>query len=118
MLLYVEPQLQPTRAPVLDGLTRKMTAAFRAGRPEGRASYGIHVCRCGAESSNRDFILPSGLTTNSLCVHYLAHHRAEVPPSELEKVARLDQGEVRPRKTELSGARWSTGIPRWWEFWR
>lgn len=49
---------------------------------------GFHVCRCGIPSDNAEWILPDGVITNSLLVHYVARHRNEIPVSELAKLER------------------------------
>ena len=46
------------------------------------------------------------LRTNSLAIHYLAHHRDEVPPEELAKVAKLLADEVEPTHDEMSFQPW------------
>ena len=98
MLLYIEPQNQKSDTPVLDELTKKMTAAFRDYKTgsgyqgqfmEDAMTIGEQTCACGAKSTNLDYLLPSGFITNRLCVHYLAWHRSEVPQSGLDKVAAL-----------------------------
>ena len=100
-VLYVEPGRYTSAEPLIDELTRKMTAAFRASESDGACWRGFHVCACGVNSTNHDFILPGGQQTNSLCVHYLAFHRDEVPEAELAKVAALDAGEADPSAEEL-----------------
>lgn len=68
---------------------------------------GIHTCtggKCEARSSNRDVAIRANdddyLYTNTLALHYLACHRAEVPESELKKIEEmlpeLDEGFVMP----------------------
>lgn len=108
-LLFIEPTQQASPVPLIDHLTRKLCAAFRkATNPWTAAGWiggyrGIHECICGALSSNQDYYLPNGALTNSLCVHYLALHRSEVPPDELFRVEALDCGEVEPTDVELEG---------------
>jgi hypothetical protein len=99
--LYIEPREQATSTPLIDALTRKMAAAFRLGVESLYSTKGFHLCRCGAASSNCDYQLPNGEWTNSLCVHYLAHHRSEVPQAQLDKVAALTYGEAEPNENEL-----------------
>ena len=99
-ILYIEPLARTSAEPVIDELTRKMAAAFRVGVP-GPGYRGVHVCACGVMSSNCDYTLPSGEETNSLCVHYLAFHRDEIPTPKLEKVRQLSSGEVKPTEDEL-----------------
>ena len=101
-VLYIRPGTRGTAEPAIDGLTRKMTAAYRASESNGVLWRGFHVCRCGAASTNTDYVLPGGATTNSLCVHYLAFHRDEVPEAELAKVAALTSGEAEPNAEELA----------------
>lgn len=42
-----------------------------------------------------------GFVTNSLCVHYLAFHRDEIPEGELQKILLLPEKEVEPGELEL-----------------
>jgi hypothetical protein len=101
-LLYIEPAQVASAEVVLDHLTRKMTAAFRQAQPK-EFSRGFHECVCGAVSTSCDYRLPNGEMTNSLCVHYLAHHRPEVPPVQLVRVGALASAGVDPRDDELQG---------------
>lgn len=103
-LLFIEPTQAPT-APIVDSITRKLTAAWRQ-RQTGPVRYrGQHSCTgvgCTATSDNADHRVVVELDTNSLCIHYVAMHRSEVPASELEKIAAL-QGEQEPTDAELRG---------------
>ncbi len=99
-LLFIEPSAKTSGSPVIDRVTKKMTAAFRLAT-RGPGYRGFHVCSCGATSSNCNYFLPGGETTNSLCVHYLAYHRDEVPPEQVERVMRLGAGEANPTAKEL-----------------
>ncbi|MFA5358564.1 MAG: hypothetical protein WC310_01925 [Patescibacteria group bacterium] len=99
-ILYIEPSAKTSSEPVIDRYTRKMVAALRQGK-EGLGYRGIHICKCGARSTNCDYTLPNGEQTNFLAVHYLAYHRDEVPQSELVKVDSLDCGEADPTPEEL-----------------
>ena len=101
-VLYLRPGPNTSAEPVIDDLTRKMTAAFRAAESTGVRWRGFHVCRCGVNSDNTDYILPGGQQTNSLCIHYLAFHRDEVPPEELAEVAALEAGDAEPSAEELA----------------
>ena len=102
-LLYIEPRHPAAAEALVDHLTRKMSAAFRQGGPVPGAWGGVHECVCGALSTNRDYRLPSRDLTNSLCVHYLAHHRSEVPPEQLARVNEFTFGEAEPNEQELQG---------------
>jgi hypothetical protein len=101
-VLYIKPGRSTSAEPVIDELTRKMAAAYRAAESSGVLWRGFHVCACGVNSSNTDYVLPGGQQTNSLCVHYLAFHRDEVPAGELAKVAALEAGEAEPNTEELA----------------
>ena len=72
-LLFIEPIHSASSTPIVDHITRRMAAAFRAARPDTEGFYlGLHKCVCGAYSTNFNYYLPSGHLTNSLCVHYVA----------------------------------------------
>lgn len=100
-LLYIEPATKAEDTPVIDELTRKMTAAFRSAEPFPYGFAGVHDCICGALSCAHDYVLPNGLITNSLCIHYLAFHRGAIPLEEIRKVQDLDSGEEEPSIQEL-----------------
>ncbi len=105
-LLFIEPKHPASPTPVIDGLTRRMCAALRTAKPGDylfSASCGIHRCVCGAVSTNCNYTLENGEVTNSLCVHYVAFHRNEVPAEQLARVAALPFGEVDPNDDELQG---------------
>ncbi|HXH27130.1 MAG TPA: hypothetical protein VNG90_04485, partial [Candidatus Acidoferrum sp.] len=81
-LLMIEPQT-PATVPLVDSLTRAMTAAYRAAT-HTHTTLGIHVCKCGAPADAGDYQIGDTIITHSLCVHYLACHRSEVPEDQLE----------------------------------
>jgi hypothetical protein len=99
-ILYIEPTGPTLPEPLIDELTRKMTATYRKSM-KGAAYRGRHTCACGAQSDNSEHRLPTGTETNSLCIHYLAFHREEIPESQLEKVRALSDGEQDPNDEEL-----------------
>ena len=118
-LLYIEPRLPPRPTPLVDELTCRMVWSLRAATDTGTLSgttfrkgdayRGWHTCSCGAGSSNVDYLLPSGEVTNSLCIHYLAYHRHEIPPEQLARVAALPVvGTELPTEEELVGVRMKT----------
>ena len=102
-ILMIEPSVKTTAAPLIDELTRKMTAAWRR-RCDSEHSYrGVHFCACGAMSDNKDhWVSGGGLLTNSLCIHYLAFHRDDISREELDKVRALPYGEEEPSEKELA----------------
>ena len=60
------------------------------------------MCVCGATSGSHDVVLPKHIT-NTLCLHYVAHHRGEVPLDQLREVAELGLGEAEPTRAECAG---------------
>jgi hypothetical protein len=102
-MLYVVPKGLPSEEPIIDNLTMKMVASRRRATHASGQFLGFHTCVCGAQSENTDLILPNGLRTNHLCVHYLAYHRAEIEPDELSEVAALSDGSEYPNSYELHG---------------
>ncbi len=99
IILYIEPY-DKSDDPVVDSLTIKMFNALKAHTATGYVNHNgqftpnIHTCRCGKNSKSYDYQLKSGQATNSLCVHYLAYHRKDVPENELSKVSLLNSSEV------------------------
>ena len=114
-LLYIVPREFATKEPLIDDVTLKMMRLWRSQRKDQTAGdwRGFHGCVCGAYSSSRDHVIRPDertiLITNSLCVHYLAHHRDEVPRMELAKILCLPDvphtGDEKPTLDELQGWR-------------
>ena len=102
-LLFIEPERPASPSPMIDHITRRMCAAFRKAEESDYAYAGTHICICGAESSDVDYHMPNGMMTNALCVHYVAHHRDEVPQRHLSIIEELACGEVLPNSQELQG---------------
>lgn len=103
-IMMIEPTGERTSEPVLDDVTRKMAGALATARHSNLAFRGVHVCACGALSDNREWFVVSAdgeRKTNSLAVHYLAYHRAEVPSVEIDKVRALSVDERHPTKEQL-----------------
>src|SRR5215207_3884476 len=101
-LLFIEPEQPASPAPVLDPATRRMCGAFRKAIRSDYSYRGFHTCFCGARSDSYDWTLPNGQLTNSLCVHYVSHHRPDVPAEQrlwIESFA----GEAHPGESELQG---------------
>jgi len=104
-VLYIEPRLDEKLAePVDDDLTVKLQAAFEraiagsanyseVGAPAqfhpGSGWMGWHTTDSGVESTCRDYLLPNGLITNSLCVHYVRWYRNSIPACDMEKLRTL-----------------------------
>lgn len=99
----VQPSSNVSAKPLIDDLTRKMTAAWRKRRESDSGYRGVHWCQCGTTSDNRDHYIGGGegTLTNSLCIHYLAFHRNDLPKEELDKVRVLEFGEEEPTEDEL-----------------
>jgi hypothetical protein len=102
-LLFIEPGQHASPTPVIDDITRKMCAAFRRAKRSDYAYGGVHECLCGALSTACDYRLPNGDVTNSLCVHYAAHHRPEVPPGQLARIRAFPFRGDEPNERELQG---------------
>jgi hypothetical protein len=113
-LLYVNPKNLATKEPLIDAVTLKMMRLWRTRRDnvEDAGSWrGFHTCVCRAMSSSTDHVIRPNertlLVTNALCVHYLAHHRDEVPREVLTEILLLPdvphEGEDRPTEKELRG---------------
>jgi len=84
-LMMIEPQ--GNCEPAIDDEITDMAIAVHKSVVFGdRVTKGFHVCKCGAVSDNQIWTLPSGRVTNSLMVHYIKHHRSEVPESEIMKL--------------------------------
>lgn len=101
-LLFFEPSSVVSEQPVIDALTRKLTAAWRTRRRV--VSYnGLHQCACGILSDDSDWAVGTEpqWSTNALCLHYLAYHRCEVPAQELAKVDALPESDAEPTEQEL-----------------
>src|SRR5688572_25369727 len=88
-ILFIQPRLLPADEPLIDELTMRMTSALRRARVSRHWLGRRHVCMCGAVGDSTDRALPSGAATSTLCVHYLAYHRAEVPVVDLNAVLEL-----------------------------
>jgi hypothetical protein len=98
VLLFIHPSQQASERPVIDVITLKvayqLTNHTHTGVVEDNGEFevnqrtkGWHECTgCGEKSLNYDFMLPCGLATNSLAVHYIAYHRQEVPQREINKI--------------------------------
>lgn len=100
--LYVNVKHPPSNWPTVDMLTLKITRAFRSADKSPLAFSGIHTCLCGAKSESADYILPNRKFTNSLCIHYMAFHRSEIPWQEMGEVLKLENGDSLPTRAELA----------------
>lgn len=104
-LLYIEPKAsERSENPIEDEKTKILNKIFIAAK-EGTARYsdiscqgaflegsgyrGSHLTEYGETSTNKDYLLPNGMITNSLCVTYLKWYRNAIPESEMEKVDSL-----------------------------
>ena len=104
-ILYIHPKNTPSEEPVEDELTELVRDNFEAavaiGCCGGNDSFitgtsfmGVHQCTgltCDAYSESCDYLLPYGIITNSLCVHYIQYHRDEIPENELQKIRQLSR---------------------------
>ena len=113
-LLYIEPRGTRSVSPVMDELTMLMAAALRQGETgtgfgddfkPGDSYPHVHICKCGAQSTNTGHRLPDGRITHSLATHYLTWHRSEVSTEQLAQVRALQTvvAPVYPTFDEMNG---------------
>lgn len=84
-LLMIEPQSTMPVEPINDRLTEIAEEVFETVT-RGNQYRGSHECICGERSGSWDLILPNGVITNSLMVHYIRDHHHEVPETETHKL--------------------------------
>jgi hypothetical protein len=87
MLLFINPKREPRRFRRFVYFTVKLALNMR-NATNYRSYRGWHECSgkdCGLRSSTSDLLLPNGMITNTLALHYLEYHRSEMPWSELYK---------------------------------
>lgn len=103
-LLFIQPKNSCSQ-PIDDSLTKVMQKILSAAKrgtsnysdlnddgqhfKEGGGWKGWHTCICGEASDNADYLLPNGMITNSLCIHYLKYHRRQIPKTQLIKLQQL-----------------------------
>jgi hypothetical protein len=106
--VYFEPKVWPVAAdvPLIDDLTRKVAFLFRQCSIGTSVYRGWHTCVCSAKSDNKDYFLPDGRLTHSLCVHYVACHRDEMSREILADIvaSTLGMPPVEPTPKELKGS--------------
>lgn len=107
-ILYIKPDNHYSPEPIIDEITKKMTCLWRKKEDSKMSFFGFHTCSCGARSTAMDYLLPAPkesnyLLTNSLCLHYLAFHRDQIPIKEMNKVHEiiLEADEEIPTREEL-----------------
>lgn len=109
-LLYIEPKKEDkSENPTVDDITKKVELLLSQSKKgaarysnlesegefeEGNAWRGIHGTECGERSDNKDYLLPNGMITNSLCVFYLKYYRSSIPETEMLKVKQLCEWEA------------------------
>jgi hypothetical protein len=103
ILLYIEPKSAPSAIPMTDELTLKLSYQMMNSKQTGVVNakgtfipgiktMGVHKCTsktCNNESLSYDILLPCGLATNTLALHYLMYHRNEVSPGDLKKISEM-----------------------------
>lgn len=58
---------------------------------EGNKHRGTHKCADGMESTQQDYLLPTGLITNSLCMYYLMFYRMAISKNDWDKITELQR---------------------------
>ncbi|GEM_PF-5825461 len=101
--------------PVIDELTRKMTAAWRKGSQQnGQGSCTLMTCSCKVAVPWAMFLIGehAEFYTSALCIHSIAYHRDEISQKDLEKVRNFPFEGEDPREGELKkpdGGPWALG---------
>jgi len=89
-LLFIEPKLTASTKPINDDLSKRLAEYLKNKRPGDAVYAGYHRCVCGVQSTNRNYFVKIGgkeYKTNSLALHYIQHHRNEVPQTEIGKIS-------------------------------
>ncbi len=89
MMIEPDREGKPTVNPIEDKLTRRVDFIFSKCKPSNYCYKGFHMTGCGKSSDNRDWVLPNGMITNSLCTYYIRHYREFIPESEIGKINRV-----------------------------
>ncbi len=102
LLMSIVPMQRASDEPVIDEVTKKMTAARRRGVLIVE-TMGFCRCVCGAQTSSNTYGLgnKSEIPFNGLLIHQLAWHRHEIPANVLEFIRSLEFGEMEPEPNEL-----------------
>ena len=104
-MLYIHPLKKGTEEPILDELTMRILNGVRNKTGKGVlhedgsfshdvSTKGFHHCTgCGGNihSASQDIVLPNGLITNTLAVHYVAKHRSELSSEDITKINTLTE---------------------------
>jgi len=98
-LLFIEPQ-EIGHTVIIDTLTRKMTALYKAGLDKDHF-FGWHQEICGYNSSCSNRSIKDEYITNSLCIHYMACHRPDIPYEQLKIIYELTDKEITPHWNDL-----------------
>jgi len=108
-LLWIEPRYPAAARPLIDDIARRMTGAMLASTSYN-LTRGAHQCTgCGSGMSSSSYRLVGNfglgaLYTHALAVHYLAYHRDECPPEQLELIADMGWAEAEPSADALAGS--------------
>lgn len=99
-LLFIEPKLR-AHEPIIDELTLKMSYAYVNSTTYNIKSCEYYNCICGAQSKWK-LKLDNGMLTNSLCVHYVACHRDEVPKKMIKVISSFDRQSLRASDASIA----------------
>ena len=100
LLLFIEPKQKRSKEPIIDNITKKMTASLRKSKVIN-TSFGKHKEICGCISSCAERELRNGERTNTLAIHYCAFHRNEISKEQIKRIENLHDGEEEPTVQEL-----------------
>ena len=86
-LLMIVPKKNDKGKPIDDGLTKMVKFIIKFSKVDGHYK-GSHECICGLKSGSAKYVLPNGMETNNLIVHYAREHRKDLRlyPKEIEKI--------------------------------
>lgn len=107
-LLFIEPNIEDkSEEPVVDELVTILMLAIQDAKKgvsnysrtedkevwfkEGTGYKGVHHNCDGACSANYDLLLPNGMITNTLAIHYLKYFRKAIPESDFKKLQELQR---------------------------
>jgi hypothetical protein len=85
-ILFIHPKNRKPSTPINDEVTKTIEYLFSNATEYGSRFRGFHMCICGKHSDNVNYMLPNGMVTNSLCIHYIRDHRDEVPQKDIDKL--------------------------------
>ena len=103
----LRPKSLPAKKPIIDSLTRKVTASIVWAIEEAnRINHFVNgpqcTCRCGgATTPHRYFVLSNGEWIKPYAIHVIAYHRHELTDDDLRFAESLMDGENDPSEAGM-----------------